>query len=230
MKKKLLYLFIALSAINLYAEYAQLESLIFASKPLLMGVLAYWYYQQERPLQTTFQRFLLTGIIFSLGGDTLLMLVENGPKLEVFFLLGLGSFLLAQLSYGWAFLNYSADQPGLVARQPWWALPFLFYLAVMLVVLWPGLNVDLKIPVTVYATAIVAMCIAAYNLKGVAPTLPWRRLMAGVLLFVLSDSLIALNKFIAPIAYARLWIMLTYLTGQLLIVYAAWELEKEEGE
>ncbi|MCB0548246.1 MAG: hypothetical protein KDD19_11740, partial [Phaeodactylibacter sp.] len=42
-------------------------------------------------------------------------------------------------------------------------------------------------------------------------------LMAGILLFILSDSLIALNKFrvdLVVIPYARLWIMATYLLGQ----------------
>jgi uncharacterized membrane protein YhhN len=41
--------------------------------------------------------------------------------------------------------------------------------------------------------------------------------MAGVLLFVLSDSLIAANKFGQPVPYARVLIMSTYLLGQYFI-------------
>lgn len=220
----LLYLFLLISILNLYAEYTQLEWLIFSTKPLLMTVLAYWYYSQERPVNNSFKRYILLGIIFSFGGDTLLMFVENGPKLEVFFLFGLGSFFLAQLSYGWAFLNFSAQPPGLLKRQPYWAVPFLLYLGIMLTMLWPGLNMEMKVPLSVYAGAIVVMSLAACHLKGVATEQYWRMLMSGVLLFVLSDSLIAINKFVHPIAYARLWIMISYLAGQILIVYAAKEI------
>jgi uncharacterized membrane protein YhhN len=228
MKQPLLYLYLMLASVNLVAEYAQETWLIVLTKPLLLTVLAVWFYVRVRPLRSGFERLLLVGLVFSIGGDTLLMLVENGPRAELFFLLGLGSFLVAQLCYAGAFWQYpGARREGLVVRQPAWALPGLLYLAAMLVVLWPGLGMGLRVPVGVYACAIVAMATAALNLGGVAPKMPWRGLLVGVLLFVLSDSLIAWNKFVAPLPYARVGIMLTYLVGQLLIAYAAWRMAKK---
>ncbi|HNM27623.1 MAG TPA: lysoplasmalogenase family protein, partial [Saprospiraceae bacterium] len=47
------------------------------------------------------------------------------------------------------------------------------------------------------------------------------QLLAGALLFVLSDSLIAINKFGHPFNGARLMIMVTYLLGQFLLVSGA---------
>jgi len=217
MKQLLPPLYLLLSLANLYGEYSRSEALIISTKPLLLATLAVWFYLQLRPLQGRFPRFILAGLIFSIGGDVLLMLVENGPGEERFFLWGLGSFLLAQLSYMLGFLNYPEARHGLIARSPWRAWPFALFLAGMAGLLWPGIAGPMRVPVLVYACAITGMATAAFNLR---PLLAWevfRGLMAGILLFLLSDSLIALNKFRADavaIPYARLLIMATYLLGQ----------------
>ncbi|MDV7397890.1 lysoplasmalogenase family protein, partial [Arthrospira platensis SPKY1] len=80
--------------------------MILATKPLLLTLLSLWFYLELRPLRTRAVRLIQAGLIFSIGGDTLLMLVGNGPKNEDFFLLGLGSFLLAQISYLAGFLSF----------------------------------------------------------------------------------------------------------------------------
>lgn len=217
MKKLLLPFYLLLSLLNLYGEYSRSEALIFASKPLLLTVLALWFYLQLRPLRARFPRLLLAGLIFSIGGDVLLMLVENGPKDERFFLLGLGSFLLAQLSYLLGFLSYPGARRGLLARSPWRAWPFALFLTGILGLLWPGIPGPMRAPVAVYACAITGMATAALNLRPLLKREVFLGLMAGIILFLLSDSLIALNKFRADavaIPYARLLIMATYLLGQ----------------
>ena len=214
----LLLLYMLLSLAHLFIEHCRWEVGILMTKPLLMLVLAAWFWQQRYPWQYTWERWLFIGILFSCGGDSLLMLVGYGPRWPICFLLGLGSFLLAQLSYAYAFAHYPGAKAGWVRRYSWSVLPFILYLGVLLPVLWPGLEAGLRVPVTIYALAIVTMASSALNLGGVLPRKGFLLLFSGVLLFVLSDSLIAFNKFVAPISGARFWIMLTYLTAQGLIV------------
>ena len=77
----------------------------------------------------------------------------------------------------------------------------------------------MRLPVAVYALAIVAMAITALNMSGRVRVTIFGGLFWGVMLFVVSDTLIAFNKFSEPIPYARLSIMLTYLLAQLLIAW-----------
>jgi len=219
MYRIVLFIFLLLSLVNLYAEQSRTEWLILLTKPLLLTSLSLWFYLRNRPLRSTFQRFLLLGLVFSIGGDSLLMLVENGPRQDYFFLLGLGSFLLAQLSYAYAFLHFPGAASGDVARRPLRALPFALFLIGILGGLWAGIPASMKLPVTLYALAIVTMATTAFNLRGLISREHFLGLMAGVLLFVLSDSFIAINKFGQPLSSARLWIMGTYLFGQFLIAY-----------
>ena len=231
MKRFLLPFYLLLSLLNLYGEYSRAELLIFITKPLLLTTLALWFYQELRPISARFPRYILAGLIFSIGGDVLLMLVENGPKNENFFLLGLGSFLLAQLSYMLGFVSYPEARHGLIARTAWRAWPFGLFLAGMFGILWPGLSGPMRAPVGLYACAIVGMATAAFNLRPLVAGRAFRGLMAGILLFLLSDSLIALNKFradMASIPYARLLIMATYLLGQYWIARHAAAIWRQE--
>jgi uncharacterized membrane protein YhhN len=218
MKRIVLALFFSDALLNLWSEYMQHELLILFSKPLLMALLAGWFFLQIRPLSHPLPKWVLAGLIFSIGGDTLLMLVENGPGEEHYFLLGLGSFLLAQLCYLAGFLSYpKARQEGTLRNRPLAAWPFLLFLIGLLGMLWPGIGAGLKAPVVIYAAAIVGMALAAFNLRALLSREHYLGLMAGVLLFVLSDSLIAINKFANPVPLARIWIMVTYIAGQYFI-------------
>jgi uncharacterized membrane protein YhhN len=213
----LLILYTILSVIHLGAEELQVEWLILLTKPLLVSLLAYWFWRVTAGISSSFRKFLLLGLVFSVGGDTLLMFVEHGPRLEVFFLLGLGSFLIAQLCYAYALWSYPKVKEGIIFRKPWLIVFFLGYLVWILGTLWSGIPDPMRLPVGIYATAIVAMAISAANLSGrTVPNIFWG-FFAGVLLFVLSDTLIALNKFGEPITGARFAIMFTYLAAQSLI-------------
>jgi uncharacterized membrane protein YhhN len=216
----LLFSYAILSLFHLLVEAQGWETLILITKPLLMLLLAAWFWRQRYPWQASWERWLFLGILFSCGGDSLLMLVSYGPRLADFFLFGLGSFLIAQLSYAYAFTRYPGARNGWVARHYWPALLLFLYLGLFLPVLWPGLGDGLKLPVTVYAIAIATMAASALNLGNVLPQAVFWPLLSGVLLFLLSDSLIAFNKFVAPVPAARFWIMLTYLTAQGLIVWS----------
>ena len=111
MGKKIIILYFFLSAFNLYAVATGWQNGIYFSKPLLMTVLAIWFYFCTKNNFTVFSKFILAGIIFSIGGDTFLMFVDKNP---VFFLVGLGNFLITQLLYIFAFVNYPQFKKGLI--------------------------------------------------------------------------------------------------------------------
>jgi uncharacterized membrane protein YhhN len=180
-------------------------------KPSLMISLGIFFYRQSDGLkQGRTDYFILAAILFSLLGDVLLML-ENK------FILGLGSFLIAHISYICAFLT---DNKGLVftKKDRLWAallivasgIGFIFYLA-------PHLG-SLKIPVTAYAAAILTMLLTTLNRWKNVKLDSFQWVFVGALLFVFSDGLIAVNKFANPFSLAGFLIMLTYGIGQYLIV------------
>ena len=219
----MLGLFTGLSLLNLYGEYLGVKALIFATKPLLLTLLALFFLANTLP--SSFRNAILLGFIFSIGGDTLLMFTENALKGELYFILGLGSFLLAHVFYFAAFQYYPNRLSGPLYQKP--ALLFFFFLFLIanLLFLWPYLPTSLLIPVCLYSLVIVTMAAAAYNLQNRITSENFFLLFTGVLLFILSDSLIALNKF-TPYGFkmARIAIMTTYICGQLMICLASIQL------
>ena len=221
MKKILLPLFFLLCLINLIAEFQGFIVLIFFTKPLLLTVLAVYFFLHSEALPRPLRYYILAGLLWSVAGDTFLMFVENRPGYEHFFLFGLGSFLITHLCYLRGFLSHPQWKKGWVAQRPWLLALFLLYLLGNSLFLWPDLPNSFKLPVLIYSAAIIAMTAAALNLKGLMASPAFTILLMGVLLFVASDSIIALNKFKSAqlsIPYPRLLIMMTYLMGQFLIV------------
>jgi len=90
----------------------------------------------------------------------------------------------------------------------------------MLTFLWKDLPQDLKIPVFIYSLAIGAMVVSVLNLSGKIPQRAFLMMLIGALLFMISDSIIAINKFSLSVAipFPSIWIMTFYLAGQYLIV------------
>lgn len=216
-----LYLFILFSFFNILAEAAQNTVFIFVTKPLLMIFLSGWFYLNTKEKQTSFTKGILLGFIFSFFGDTFLMFSENGVEGKWYFLLGLGSFLITHICYLWTFQKYKSEEKGFVFENKWLFIPFIIFLFGNIIFLWDGIPADLKIPVFVYSSAITGMTLFALNLKSKIIFSHFRLLLLGVLLFLISDTFIGINKFKMEVPYARILIMLFYLMGQIFIAYSA---------
>ncbi len=185
-------------------------------KPLLMPCLLLILWREQTVRQLPLAGWWVAGLLLSCWGDTALLWGDD----PLWFMLGLGGFLLAHVSYivGMARL-YRQVQPG--APRP----PLLAFLGVgayatgMLAVLWPHLG-SLLPPVVVYTAAISLMLITAMALAARLrkPAGAW--LLWGAALFVASDSVLALNKFAVPFDGAGLLIMATYGAAQWLLVQA----------
>lgn len=149
---------------------------------------------------------IVAGLFFSLFGDVLLINSKG-------FLAGLISFFIAHVFYIAAFIqNKSLDT---ILYLPT-ALPFLIFAFLILTLIYSGLH-KLKVPVILYLLVIVIMGWQALNQYIVDSSVFHLSAVIGASLFMISDSLIAINKFKKPIKHERLAIMSTYYLGQWLI-------------
>lgn len=159
----------------------------------------------QRQLAGTTRTLAQAALALSALGDVLLAL--DFPNQFVF---GLGAFLLAQLTYAGSFLR-AAD---FRCRRFWLrGLPVIAAALLLARLLLPAAGA-LALPVLVYLAAIVTMALSAAAHRGDSALL-----FAGAVTFMASDTLIALNKFIAPLPLAGSAIMLTYYGAQLAILY-----------
>ena len=76
----------------------------------------------------------------------------------------------------------------------------------------------MKIPVTIYLIVIILMGVSTPLLWGSNEPISVILLMVGALVFIISDTINAFNKFAKEIPYERLFTMTTYLLGQFLLV------------
>ena len=138
------------------------------------------------------------------------------------FIAGLASFFLAHVGYIIAFFHRSPPlgPPSLLRRRPWLILPFLIFATVLLGLVLPGSG-PLKLPVLAYATVIISMTLAALNRWSHVAERSFSGVFSGALLFVISDSMIAIDRFaseLLPIPGVAIWIILTYMSAQYLII------------
>lgn len=176
-----------------------------------MPCLALYLYFSVQSKLSKFIRFIIAGFAFSWLGDIALMLEKYNSQL---FLLGLAFFLLAHILYIIAF-NTHVQKP-FFQEKPLLFVPLFLYGIGLFYFLYPNLQ-GFTIPVLLYAIVITTMAIFALNRKNNVSPQSFKLIFRGALFFVLSDSLIALNKFMVQIPYHGLWVMLTYMIAQYLI-------------
>jgi uncharacterized membrane protein YhhN len=148
---------------------------------------------------------IMAGLVFSLAGDALLM---GGRD---YFVPGLVAFLLAHICYCRAFWPLK----NLGAALNWLPL-YLVYSSSLLFSLWPHLG-SLKIPVTVYALVLAFMGWTAAARWKETRNPAAARAAWGAVLFMLSDSTLAVNRFAVRFEVAGFLVMTTYIAAQWLI-------------
>ncbi|MHC3824354.1 lysoplasmalogenase [Pseudomonas sp. G3-19] len=169
-------------------------------KPLPVLALLGWLHDAP---PSDYRRWISLGLIFSVLGDVLLAWPGD------LFVFGLGAFLVAHLAYLKAYLS---DCKRLAL------LPLVLALGVGAVLL--GILISsglgpLLVPVLVYGTAISAMLWRALARLGTdVPKRSELLAAAGALAFVFSDSVIGIDRFVAPFLAAPYVIILSYWLGQ----------------
>jgi uncharacterized membrane protein YhhN len=179
----------------------------YGCKPLIMGLLLAW-------------SWLRVGMGFALLGDVLLMIREVD-----LFVPGLAAFLVMQICYSVAFGRQirATGKPLNVPAVALTALPFLLYAGTFYAVLLPAFQTKpalagLQWPVLAYALCLSTMSLMAALRRGIPH---YRYVLAGALLFIASDSAIAVRAFLTPFSGDTPFIMGTYAAAQwLIVVYA----------
>lgn len=207
---KLHIAFLFLALLHLYAVYANLPNLRFFSKPLICISLIFILYK-ETGLKKNIEKLVAVGLFFGCLGDIFLMLNEN------MFVAGLASFLIGHILYVIAFSKQTSAKA--LSKHKSYILiagilaSFCYYLYS---ILQPSLG-PLKIPVILYIIVIAAMTFFAYTRRYQTNTLSFIICLIGALLFIFSDSILALNKFVAYLANSGLYIMSSYILAQYFI-------------
>jgi uncharacterized membrane protein YhhN len=202
-----LTLFFADLLLELLAITNDWYSIRFFTKPLLIAVLGVWFLFCSAKMGTL--RYLIAmALLLSWMGDVFLLMEKQSDS---YFLLGLGSFLMAHIVYILFFLRVRKKES--ITKK--WSVPLIAgiggYSLLLFLLLLPHLA-QLKIPVAAYAITISVMLIAATHALAGGGTRYW--FMAGALLFVVSDSLLATARFYHSFTGSDLLIMLTYALAQ----------------
>lgn len=206
MKSIWLVLFVVSAVAEIAAILLDLNWLYSVAKPLLMITLLLYFIAASQG-HPGWRIFVIFALVFSWGGDVLLMQ-------EGMFAAGLGSFLVAHLFYITAYLKTGAAEGQL---KSWDLIKFILIGIALLWMLYPGLG-SMLIPVLVYSVVLLSMGVVAHKRRGATSSASFTLVAVGALLFVLSDSLIALNKFTFEIPAERLLVMSTYIAAQFMII------------
>jgi uncharacterized membrane protein YhhN len=203
--------FVLFSILHLAGHAAGIEMLHMGTKPFLMPTLGFYFWKVC--IKTPLNKFVYAALIFSWLGDSLLIFSDyNG----LFFIAGLIAFLIAHIVYIIMNLNFVNDGNSKLVFK-WPALFFIAYGILVFSQLVENLGL-LTLPVAIYTSVICIMGITAYGRIGRTSNADYRLVIGGAISFIISDSLLAFNKFGAPIGNAGFWVMITYLGGQLLLV------------
>ena len=188
-----------------WSQAASRRRLHLVTKPLTTGLIIAVAAAAAAPVPAAYKTLVLTGLIFSLLGDVALMFPEK------WFTAGLVAFLAAQASYILAF----KPLPGHPV-SPATFLPFVLFGLLMFFLLAPKLG-PMKLPVFIYIAAITLMAGFAaarfIDRGGTKPLLAF----VGAVLFLISDSVLAYDRFARKVPGARVIILGTYFPAQLLI-------------
>lgn len=202
--KTFTYIFAAISILEIISGTIGFREGVFLTKPLIMlSIIAFYYSQVQKTLKKQ-DILMLIAFTFSWLGDVFLMF--SG---EIYFMLGLGSFLMTHLFYIYVFSKSRA-------KANWAARIFIPILSISVFsLIYNHVEKGLLIPVLVYMLAISTMAITASERKTNMES--FRFVFVGAMLFVISDSFLAIEKFAYKIPASTLLVMSTYVLAQYFI-------------
>lgn len=199
-------LFSAGSAIlHIRAEYTGPPYQIYIFKPLTMVFILLIALGWAKKSLSFYAYMILVGLLFSIAGDCFLMLPSD------LFLQGLASFLIAHLFYIFAFIRHTRFKSSL-----WAPLAFALFGLLIFSFLSSDLG-EMKMPVLAYIAVILFMGWRAWERWN--QTRQQGALLAslGAILFIVSDSVLAINRFKGHFEMGRALNLGTYFAAQWLI-------------
>jgi len=212
LKPTFLYIFFLIAIAEILFKIFGMNEINLFIKPLIVPSLAAFYFQNANSRN----RLFVLALFFCWAGDVFL-LFDNVSQL--YFMGGLGSFLFAHLIlfflYG-KLKNSKGD--GLNGPQKARAsFPVILIGTGLITILYPTLG-GLKIPVIIYSLALMLMVLQSIYRYGFTSSQSFWNVCSGALLFMLSDSVLAINKFSQPVAFGGIIIITTYMAALYFIV------------
>lgn len=193
---------ILLIVISIFAKQFGKTKLYFVAKPLTMLFIIAFPLLDMRDEYSPYAYLIMMGLIFSLLGDLYLLYPDK------YFTNGLYSFLVAHILYIFAFnKNVSEYSIGII-------LVVLVYILIISKILVPKLG-GMKYPVLFYIFIISLMLYSALNLDIQMSGISYVGI--GAILFTISDTTLAFNKFYKKFTFAEPIILSTYFVAQLLL-------------
>lgn len=214
-KEHWLILFASVLIVDLVAVQFNLELLKIIFKPLIILSLIGYFLAATNSISHSLKLLIVYALIFSWVGDVLLMFES---KNSLFFIFGLISFLIAHLFYVYCFYRIRITQS--IAGSIYLLIPVVIFYFALMYILEPFLGA-LKLPVRIYGVVISFMLMLALHMLKINNRSAGKLFALGALLFVCSDSLLAINKFYSSFPMAGLSIILTYGLAQFFIVKGA---------
>jgi uncharacterized membrane protein YhhN len=210
--KNLLGAYFLILTLEIFALLTGNSQLEYFSKPLLMPVLILYYAVGTRNLRRA-KWLIIAALAFSWLGD-ILLLVDKQTK--SFFIYGLIAFLTAHIFYIFYFLKIR--QENRIEKSPNKLIfaAIAAYSLALFAFIAPNVK-NLLAPVAVYALIISTMLAVSVTAFDFGKQNFGKISVAGTLLFIVSDSILAINRFAAPFEYAPVFVMLTYALAQLSI-------------
>ncbi len=212
LRKYIYRVFWVIVFIGLIAVLFGLTTLDLVFKPLIIPALMVALMLKSE--NTRGKNKILLALVFSFLGDVFLQFENRDP---VFFMAGLACFFITHLFYIAYFyqIKQSGDAP--VKAYPFTPFIILLYAIGLVYLLYPKLG-SLKVPVIAYACVISVMLYMCLCVPYKVGKMSSRLFVSGAVLFVLSDSILAINKFYAPFSAAPFLIRITYCVAQYFIV------------
>jgi uncharacterized membrane protein YhhN len=220
-----LIIFLIASAVEVALSIFYWQALHIFVKPLIMlGLIGHYVVMSPRR-----SSLFISALAFCWMGDVLLLFEKMNP---IFFVAGLTSFLAGHVVYLFCYrqLRHSTYTKELLGSQKArFSFPLILMATGLVAILYPSLGV-LKIPIMMYALAITLMAMNALFRFGRTGTKSFVFVLVGAVLFMVSDCVLAINKFKGAIEGAGAIIMLTYCAAQFFIVEGALLHEKEKPD
>lgn len=207
----LLYFFIGLLFIFLQYQPYFIPGLV--AKAFIIPLLMLLLITNFRPGINRSHILVLAGLLFSWAGDVILELSHIKSEL---FISGLLCFLLAHVMYIIVF-SLVPGKNTIFGKYFYLLIPVFLFGIALIYYLYDDLA-EMRIPVILYAIVILTMLSAAINRIEKVSRASYFRVLSGAILFVISDSAIAINKFSHHFESSGIVIMSTYIVAQYLIV------------
>ncbi len=210
-QKNYVYPFAILSAVHLLGQFLEEPLIHDVTKPFLIPALAYYFY--KTCIQTPLNKFVYAALFFSWLGDVLL--IFSGQN-AMFFITGLIAFLIGHLVYAFMNINFVNDSNAKPVFK--WPAVFVGGYGLFFFTYLKDVLGEMMIPVAIYCAVICIMGITAIGRWKRTDKNSFNLVLIGAILFITSDSVIGLNRFMGPVAFAGPIVMSTYLLAQYLLV------------